>query len=94
MVDPAGFFTGITTPLLIVGGSEDTLAPFTANQQVPYDLANSPKLLVELIGEGHVPEVEATNRALVAFFDAYLLGRESELAEFDRLPGAHVERAL
>jgi predicted dienelactone hydrolase len=89
-----GFFAGPEPPLLIVGGSEDTLAPFEPNQQASYDLAPPPKILVELIGEGHVPEVEATNRALVAFFDAYLRGRTSALSEFDELPGARVERDL
>ena len=89
-----GFFTGITTPILIVGGSEDDLAPFPANQQLPYDLANPPKILVEVLGEGHVPEVEQTNRSLVAFFDAYLRGRTSELAELDSLQGVRVEKSL
>ena len=50
-------------PLLIVGGSEDRTAPFPDNDQPPYDLANPPKFLVELIGEGHTPETEGTNTA-------------------------------
>jgi len=87
------FFDGIATPLLVVGGSDDDLAPFGPNQQLAYDRANPPKILVDLIGEGHVPEVEATNRALVAFFDVFLRGRTSELAVFDDLPGARVEHA-
>lgn len=94
VVGANGFFSGINTPLLIVGGSEDDLAPFPANQQLPYDLANPPKILVEVLGAGHVPEVEATNRSLVAFFDAYLRGRTSELAELDHLEGVRVEHSL
>ena len=90
-----GYFTGITTPLLIIGGSADDTAPFVKNDQPPYDLANPPKILVDEIGEGHTPETEASNTALVAFFDAYLRGKTDELAIFDHLPGNNqVQKAL
>lgn len=89
-----GYFAGITTPLLIVGGSDDTTAPFATNDQPPYDLARPPKILVELLGEGHTPETPEANAALVAFFDAYLANRTSALAVIDGLPGAVVQKQL
>lgn len=87
-----GYFAGITTPLLIVGGSDDTTAPFATNDQPPYDLANPPKLLVELFGEGHTPETEGANTALVAFFEAFLRGRRGALAALGRIPEARIEQ--
>jgi len=90
-----GYFTGITTPLLIIGGSADDTAPFPQNDQPPYDLANPPKILVDEIGQGHTPETPASNTALVAFFDVYLRGKTGELAIFDHLPGDNqVQKAL
>jgi len=86
------YFTGITTPLLIIGGSDDTTTPFAENQQAPYDLAGAPKALVELFGQEHTPQTVEANTALVAFFDAYLLGRTDELTILDALPNARVER--
>ena len=86
-----GYFTGIDTPLLIIGGSEDHTAPFPTNDQPPYDLANPPKFLVELFGEGHTPETEGSNTALVVFFDAYLDGRRGELAILDQIQNARIE---
>jgi len=86
-----GYFEGISTPLLIIGGSDDTTAPFPTNDQPPYDLANPPKFLVELFGEGHTPETEGSNTALVAFFEAFLRGRLDVLAALDGIPEARVE---
>jgi pimeloyl-ACP methyl ester carboxylesterase len=89
-----GYFTGITTPLLIIGGSEDTTAPFPTNDQPPYDLANPPKILVDLLGQGHTPETPGANAALIAFFDAYLSGHTAELGVIDALEGAVVQKQL
>jgi dienelactone hydrolase len=89
-----GYFTGITTPLLIIGGSADTTAPFPTNDQPPYDLANPPKILVDLLGEGHTPETPGANAALIAFFDAYLSGHTAELGVIDALGGAVVQKQL
>lgn len=89
-----GYFAGIDTPLLIIGGSEDTTAPYPTNDQPPYDLANAPKILVELLGEGHTPETPGANAALVAFFDAYLSGHTAELAVIDALDGAVIQKQL
>jgi len=89
-----GYFAGITTPLLIIGGSEDDTAPFIPNDQPPYDLANPPKILVELFGEGHTPETEGANTALVAFFEAYLSGRSAALGALDEITAARIEKQL
>ena len=89
-----GYFAGIDTPLLIIGGSADTTAPYPTNDQPPYDLASPPKILVELLGEGHTPETPGANAALIAFFDAYLSGHTGELAVIDALAGAVIQKQL
>jgi predicted dienelactone hydrolase len=52
--DPA-FFSGITVPTLVVGGSLDETTPFPENQQQPFDAMSGVAwgLLAELEGAGH-----------------------------------------
>ncbi len=48
------FVAGLGRPLAIFGGSVDDTCPFDTDQQVPYELAQPPKALVEIIGAGHL----------------------------------------
>ena len=48
------FVADIGRPLAIFGGSVDHTCPFDANQRAPYDLAQTPKFLVEIMGAGHL----------------------------------------
>jgi predicted dienelactone hydrolase len=48
------FVATLARPLLFVGGSADHTCAFPANQQVPYDLAQTPKYLLEVTGAGHL----------------------------------------
>jgi predicted dienelactone hydrolase len=41
-------------PMFIFGGSVDDTTPFDTDQLAPYDLAGTPKFLVEIMGAGHL----------------------------------------
>jgi predicted dienelactone hydrolase len=48
------FVATLARPVLFVGGSADHTCAFPANQQAPYDLAQTPKFLLEVMGAGHL----------------------------------------
>jgi predicted dienelactone hydrolase len=48
------FVAELARPIAIFGGSVDETCPFPSDQQVPYDLAQTPKVLVEVMGAGHL----------------------------------------
>jgi predicted dienelactone hydrolase len=48
------FVADLQRPLAIFGGSVDDTCEFPANQQVPYEIAAPPKVLVEVLGAGHL----------------------------------------
>ncbi len=48
------FVAELARPLCLFGGSEDDTTPFESDQRAPYDLARSPKMLVEILGAGHL----------------------------------------
>lgn len=48
------FVADLGRPIAIFGGSEDDTCPFESDQRAPYELAQPPKLLVELLGAGHL----------------------------------------
>lgn len=45
---------GIGRPIALFGGSEDGTTPFDTDQQPAYEAAAPPKLLVEVMGAGHL----------------------------------------
>lgn len=49
----AGAFAGVTTPLMVLGGSEELIVDPTSIRKA-YDLANAPRYFVELAGADHI----------------------------------------
>jgi len=49
----ADAFAGVTTPLMVLGGSEEVIVDPTSIRK-PYDLANAPRYFVELGGADHI----------------------------------------
>jgi predicted dienelactone hydrolase len=86
---PDEFFSTITIPTLIVGGSIDETTPFPSQQQRPFDLLPSGAAVVgvaELIGGGHFTFSDFCEvpRELLAF-----LGGFEEACEPRHLPWRH-----
>jgi predicted dienelactone hydrolase len=50
----SAFVAELARPLLLVGGSLDDTCEFPANQQVPYEIAQTPKYLLEVVNAGHL----------------------------------------
>lgn len=48
------FVATLARPLLLIGGSADGTCEFPANQQDPYDKAQLPKYLLEVMNAGHL----------------------------------------
>ncbi len=48
------FVASLARPVLFVGGSRDDTCEFPANQQAPYDKAQTPKYLLEVMEAGHL----------------------------------------
>lgn len=48
------FVATLARPLLFIGGSEDSTCDFPENQQAPYEIAQTPKYLLEVMGAGHL----------------------------------------
>ena len=48
------FVADLARPLLFIGGSLDDTCEFPANQQAPYDKAQKPKYLLEVMQAGHL----------------------------------------
>ena len=62
------FVAELARPLVIFGGSLDHTCPFDANQRAPYDLAQTPKFLVEITGAGHLDFSDLCEVPLAAAF--------------------------
>ncbi len=48
------FVAELARPILLFGGSKDETTPFETDQLAPYDFAQPPKYLVEILGAGHL----------------------------------------
>jgi predicted dienelactone hydrolase len=48
------FVAELDRPIALFGGTVDDTCPFESDQHVPYDLAQPPKLLVGVVGAGHL----------------------------------------
>jgi dienelactone hydrolase len=89
--DTSAYFAGLETPLLSIHGDADTVNPIEG-ANATYALAGPPKFFVTLLGaDGNSPFAKAGDPALrvvetttLDFFDAYLRGRTSGLAQLAR----------
>lgn len=82
-IPPPGAGTGGGTPLLIVHGDRDTIAPFAEGQRVLQQVG-AHRFLVRLLGGGHLEPVQGAapwapvlDATAVAFLDRYVAGRTS-----------------
>lgn len=82
-IGPPGAGTGRGTPLLVVHGDRDTIAPFSEGQTV-FSQVGAHRLLVRLLGGGHLEPVQGAapwsavlDATTVAFLDAYVAGRSA-----------------
>ena len=90
--DPANFFNGVDTPLLLQHGDQDPTVPYQGSVNA-YEAAGAPKFLVTFTGAGHIsPFVDAQgpagavlNGSALAFWDTYL---KDDDAGLDRLTAA------
>jgi predicted dienelactone hydrolase len=62
------FVAELARPLAIFGGSVDATTPFATDQQVPYDVAQPPKALVQIVGAGHLDFSNLCEVMLLAAF--------------------------
>jgi predicted dienelactone hydrolase len=62
------FVAELARPIALFGGSEDDTTPFDTDQLRPYELAAPPKLLVEILGAGHLDFSNLCEIALAAQF--------------------------
>jgi predicted dienelactone hydrolase len=62
------FVAQLARPLAIFGGSKDETCSFAENQQAPYDVAQNPRFLVEILGAGHLDFSNLCEVALAKMF--------------------------
>jgi fermentation-respiration switch protein FrsA (DUF1100 family) len=98
VADPATYFEGVDTPLLILHGDTDPLVPYGAGVDA-YASASAPKFLVTFVGAGHVapfvgaegPQGDALVESGLAFWDSFL---KRDRAGLDRLEAAVADPAV
>jgi len=87
---PGGeYFRDIETPILVLHGDADETVSYASGRAI-YDAAPAPRFLVTILGGDHIipyvagpsePLTEPVRLATLAFFDRYLKGRDSGLAD-------------
>jgi fermentation-respiration switch protein FrsA (DUF1100 family) len=89
--DPAGYFSGVNTPLLAIHGESDEVDPIDDALSV-FTLAKPPKFFVTLLGVDSAspfatasdPTAQVVEETTLDFFSAYLRGRQSGLDQLAR----------
>lgn len=87
---PGFTFPAASPPLLATQGTADTVNPPSFTHAF-FDVAPSPKFLLRLFGADHLgpytdaqPQLAIVERVSIAFFDRYLRGRRSAVAQLQR----------